>query len=63
MPSPVRFAVVKKLLEDNGWMLVHITGSHHKFKKAGGGTIVVPVQHGLVKHGYYKKAKLVCGVE
>jgi predicted RNA binding protein YcfA (HicA-like mRNA interferase family) len=63
MPSPVRFAIVRKLLEDNGWVLVRVKGSHHSFTKAGVGTYSVPVHHGHVKHGYYKEARRRCGIE
>lgn len=55
--------MLKKLLEDNGWVLVRIRGSHHSFIKAGVGTYTVPVHHGQVKHGYYKEAKRRCGVD
>ena len=61
MPSPVRFAVVKKLLEDHGWALVRIKGSHHSFRKAGVGTFPVPVHHGKVAHVYFKEAEKICG--
>ncbi len=55
MPSPVRFAVVKRLLESRGWTLVRITGSHHHFAKPGEvGHYSIPVHKGQVKHGYYR---------
>lgn len=57
MPSPVRFAVVKKLLESKGYVLTDIRGSHHVFKKPGALPQSVPVHHGQVKHVYYKNAK------
>ncbi len=52
MPSPVRFAVVKKLLESKGYKLVRVAGSHHVFEKAGVRPQIVPVHHNQVKHGY-----------
>jgi hypothetical protein len=33
MPSPVRFAIVRKLLESKGYRLDRISGSHHVFVK------------------------------
>lgn len=57
MPSPVRFAVVKKLLESKGYKLVRVAGSHHIFEKAGVRPQIVPVHHNQVKHGYYRNAQ------
>ena len=57
MPSPVRFAVVKKLLESKGYVLTDISGSHHVFRKPGVRPFPVPVHHGQVKHVYYRKAQ------
>lgn len=57
MPSPVRFAVVRKLLESKGYALDRVNGSHHVFKKPGAPLLIVPVHHNQVKHGYYKKAR------
>ena len=35
-----------RILEDNGWSLVRVKGSHHAFEKAGNlKTVIVPV-HG-----------------
>jgi predicted RNA binding protein YcfA (HicA-like mRNA interferase family) len=61
MPSPVRFAVVRKLLEDHGWVLARIRGSHHSFTKPGAGTFPIPVHRGKVAHVYYKEAQKRCG--
>ena len=55
MPSPVRFAVVRKLLEDKGYALRGIAGSHQKFVKPGAEPFVVPVHRNLVKAVYVKK--------
>jgi len=55
MPSPVRFAVVKKMLEQKGYTLHHISGSHHIFKKPGADPENVPVHHNLVKAFYVKR--------
>ncbi|MEM8782535.1 MAG: type II toxin-antitoxin system HicA family toxin [Planctomycetota bacterium] len=57
MPSPVPFRKVRKLLEDAGWMLVRIKGSHHVFQRPGHGTFSVPVHGGKVKAHYAKIAE------
>lgn len=57
MPSPVRFAVVKKLLESKGYTLTDISGSHHVFRKPGARALPIPVHHNQVKHVYYRKAQ------
>lgn len=57
MPSPVRFAEVRKLLESKGYLLTDISGSHHVFRKAGVRPLSVPVHHGMVKYVYFKKAQ------
>jgi predicted RNA binding protein YcfA (HicA-like mRNA interferase family) len=57
MPSNVRFAVVKGLLESKGYVLAQVSGSHHVFKKAGAPPQVVPVHHSQVKYVYYRKAQ------
>ena len=57
MPSPVRFAVVDRLLRDKGYVLHRVSGSHHVFTKAGVPHQNIPVHNGLVKHVYYRKAQ------
>jgi predicted RNA binding protein YcfA (HicA-like mRNA interferase family) len=57
MPSPVRFAVVKKVLESKGYVLDHVTGSHHIFRKPGAPQVIVPVHRNQVLHVYFKKAE------
>jgi predicted RNA binding protein YcfA (HicA-like mRNA interferase family) len=46
MPSPVRFAEVKRLLERHGWVLNRITGSHHIFVRPGEPHLAIPVHKG-----------------
>lgn len=48
MPSEVRFAVVRKLLENDGWTFQRVKGSHHQFTKPGHRTYSVPVHQGKV---------------
>jgi predicted RNA binding protein YcfA (HicA-like mRNA interferase family) len=57
VPSPVRFAVVRRLLEAKGYALTRITGSHHMFTKAGRPLVSIPVHRNQVKHVYYKIAQ------
>ena len=57
MASPVRFAVVKKMFEDRGWLLARVRGSHHIFSKTGKGSYPVPVHNNRVKAAYVEKIK------
>jgi predicted RNA binding protein YcfA (HicA-like mRNA interferase family) len=57
MPSPVRFAVVRKLLESKGYRLARVSGSHHIFVKPGVPHVNIPVHGNQVKHGYYRRAE------
>jgi predicted RNA binding protein YcfA (HicA-like mRNA interferase family) len=57
MPSEERFAVVRKMLEDHGWVLVRISSSHHVFKKSGSPDASIPVHHGKVKPFYVRQVK------
>jgi predicted RNA binding protein YcfA (HicA-like mRNA interferase family) len=60
MPSPVRFAQVRRLLEKHGWVLSRIHGSHHTFVKPGCRSFPVPVHNGKVDYAYYRKIKKEC---
>ena len=57
MPSPVRFAVVRRLLESKGYRLARLTGSHHVFVKTGMPHVNIPVHQNQVKHVYYRQAQ------
>ena len=59
MPSEERFAIVRKLLEDNGWRLVRISSSHHIFDKPGQLQLSIPVHHGKVKPAYVRKIRKI----
>ena len=61
MPSPVRYAEVKALLERHGWANVRTKGSHHYFVKAGDWPWSVPVHNGMVKYGYYRQIQKYVG--
>jgi predicted RNA binding protein YcfA (HicA-like mRNA interferase family) len=53
-PNNVSFSDIRKLLEQEGFSLERITGSHHIFKK-GAITFVVPVHQNKVKIIYVKR--------
>ena len=57
MASPVRFAVVKELLERHGWTFVRISSSHHVFEKPGDRDWSIPVHRNLVKGEYVRQIK------
>ena len=63
MPSPVRFAEIKRMLERKGWTLARVAGSHHIFTKPGQHHLSLPVHKGVVKYVYVKIAKKICGEE
>ena len=55
MPSEQRFNIVKKMLEQRGYRLTRIRGSHHKFAKPGETPFVIPVHKGKVKPYYVRQ--------
>ncbi|TVQ63931.1 MAG: addiction module toxin, HicA family [Phycisphaerales bacterium] len=59
MPSEVRFAEIRKLLEKHGWSLDRIRGSHHVFVKPGHRSIPIPVNKGRVDHHYLEWIKKI----
>jgi predicted RNA binding protein YcfA (HicA-like mRNA interferase family) len=61
MASPVRLAVVTKMLQEKGFFLHHVSGSHHVFKRADGQRVVIPVHHNLVKDAYVRQIKKLQG--
>jgi|tagenome__1003787_1003787.scaffolds.fasta_scaffold18201920_1 predicted RNA binding protein YcfA (HicA-like mRNA interferase family) len=63
MPSPVRYAAVKRLLERHGWAHTRTSGSHHIFTKPGDRLWSVPVHNGTVKHAYVRQIKQYVGGE
>jgi len=52
MPSEVRFAELRKLLESHGWTLDRVKGSHHIFVRPGAHNVVLPVHRGKCKAVY-----------
>ncbi len=59
MPSPVRFAEVKRMLEARGYVLSRISGSHHIFTKKGVAPVTIPVHHGKVKPAYVRQVQKI----
>ncbi|MGH7176834.1 MAG: type II toxin-antitoxin system HicA family toxin [Tepidisphaeraceae bacterium] len=58
MPSEVRFADVRRMLESCGYRHVRTSGSNHIFDKAGEPHHVsIPVHHGKVKAVYVRKVQ------
>ncbi len=53
-PNNVKFSDICKLLEQEGFTLDRITGSHHVFEK-GETIFVIPVHNGKVKSVYIKR--------
>jgi predicted RNA binding protein YcfA (HicA-like mRNA interferase family) len=59
MPSPLRFAVIRKQLEAAGYRLVRISSSHHIFNRPGGPLVSIPVHQGKVKPAYARKVQKI----
>ena len=59
MPSEVRFPVVRKMLEEAGWSLDRIGGSHHTFVKAGQRSLPIPVHGGKVDPIYVRQVEKI----
>ena len=58
MPGEKRFTEVRRIMEQAGWTLVRINGSHHVFEKAGEPRpFPVPVHSGKVAGPYVQKAE------
>jgi predicted RNA binding protein YcfA (HicA-like mRNA interferase family) len=55
MPSDVSFSAIRKLVEQHGWILVRIRGSHHIFRLPDGRIYVVPVHRNKVKYAYLRE--------
>ncbi|QNN23691.1 type II toxin-antitoxin system HicA family toxin [Planctomycetales bacterium ZRK34] len=57
MPSEIRFTIIRKTLEDHGWRLDRVKGSHHVFTKPGADTVSIPVHNNKVKPRYVRKVQ------
>ncbi|MBU1684107.1 MAG: type II toxin-antitoxin system HicA family toxin [Patescibacteria group bacterium] len=56
MPRPIKFKLVIKILENQGFFFVSQTGSHAKFRKLGDPTlnVIVPIYEKEIRHGTFK---------
>lgn len=64
MPSEVRFAEVRRVLEQHGWTLIRIRGSHHVFSKPGEASgITLPVHRGKVSPVYIRQIEKAIGIK
>ncbi|MBU2456523.1 type II toxin-antitoxin system HicA family toxin [Patescibacteria group bacterium] len=56
MPRPIKFKLVIKILENQGFFFVSQTGSHAKFRKLGDPTlnVIVPIHEKEIRHGTFK---------
>ncbi len=60
----IRFAEIRKLLEQNGWNLDRVKGSHHYFTRPGREPISIPVHKGKVKGVYEREIrKAIAGLK
>lgn len=59
MPSEKRFAQVLGMLEDAGYELVRISGSHHIFEKPGFDLVSIPVHNCKVKQVYVREVEKI----
>jgi predicted RNA binding protein YcfA (HicA-like mRNA interferase family) len=55
MAGGAKFSEVRRMLAAKGYVLERVRGSHHYFKKPGGGSFAIPVHHGKVKPVYVRK--------
>jgi predicted RNA binding protein YcfA (HicA-like mRNA interferase family) len=60
MASEKRFSEVKRMLEQAGYRLVRICGSHHYFTKPGQEPFSIPVHNGKVKPYYVREVEKTC---
>ncbi len=57
MASEIRFAELRQLLENNGWNLIRIRGSHHIFTRPNAPGFAIPVHRNKVKDVYRKEVE------
>lgn len=55
MAADLDFKALRKRLEEHGWTLARISGSHHVFTRPGCQPISIPVHRGKVKAVYGRK--------
>ena len=57
MPEAVRFNEIRRLLEQHGWAVDRIRGSHFIFTGANRPTLAIPVHGGKCKPAYERIVK------
>lgn len=55
--SEISFQEIKTVLNDIGYQLIRISGSHHVFRGIFGDTINLPVHNGKINKYYLKDIK------
>ncbi|HEY5313583.1 MAG TPA: type II toxin-antitoxin system HicA family toxin [Pirellulales bacterium] len=60
MAAERRFSDVQRMLEQAGYYLARVRGSHHVFAKAGEQPISIPVHSGMVKPFYVRQVEKIC---
>jgi predicted RNA binding protein YcfA (HicA-like mRNA interferase family) len=61
MGGEVRFAKLRRMLEQAGYTLARVHGSHHYFIKPGKQPVSIPVHRGKVKPFYARQVERICG--
>ena len=59
MPSEMRFSEVRARLEQAGYQVARISGSHHIFTKPGCDLVSIPVHKGKVKPFYVRQVEKI----
>jgi len=63
MAGEKRFSEVRKILEQAGWTLARVRGSHHCFTKPGKTLLSIPVHQGKVKPYYVRQVEKIRQVD
>jgi predicted RNA binding protein YcfA (HicA-like mRNA interferase family) len=63
MASEEPFSVVRKRLEQAGYRLVRISGSHHIFERIDRTLVSIPVHRGKVKPFYVRQIQRIIEIE
>ena len=59
MGGEKRFSDLQRMLEQAGWRLVRVRGSHHCFTKPGETLLSIPVHQGKVKPYYVRQVEKI----
>lgn len=55
-PTEIRFEILRRILEGNGYCLINTKGSHSRFQKEGSLSITIVSHRNKVKKWYIKRA-------